>query len=57
MNWAEEEGIRPGLRQAVDEFKRKYEGETISGIRGEVVVPRFHYYCTEMMVKAICALL
>ena len=57
MNWAEEEGIRPGLRQAVDEFKRKYEGETISGNRGEVLVPRFHYYGTEMMEKAICALL
>ena len=57
MNWVEEEGIRPGLRQAVDEFKRKYEGETISGNRGEVLVPRFHYYGTEMMEKAICALL
>ena len=34
MNWVEEEGIRPGLRQAVDEFKRKYEGETISGKQG-----------------------
>ena len=53
MNWAEEEGIRPDLRQAIEEFRRNYEGKMISCNRGGMLVPRFHYYGTDVMEKAM----
>lgn len=57
MEWLKEEGISAPLQKEIEAFRAQYAQEQLPADRAQVETPRFHYYGTEVMEKAICAIL
>ena len=53
MEWLKEEGISAPLQKEIEVFRAQYAQEQLPADRAKVETPRFHYYGTEVMEKAV----